>query len=428
MSYPRYADREELAADQRVKLRCLLGELVASNAFYGPRIEAAGLDPESVTLDEFTARMTTTSKAEIVADQRRHPPYGSNLTYPMERYVRYSQTSGTTGEPMRWLDTAPSWDWMLDHWIRVFEAASVGRDDRVFFPFSFGAFLGFWTAFDAAVKMGCMTIPGGGMSSLARLRALADNSATAMCCTPTYAIRLAEVAAGEGLDLGELALAKIIVAGEPGGSVRAVREHIASLWPGARVFDHHGMTEVGPVSFPNPDFPGVLHVLEGSYVAEVVEPASGRPVAPGEIGELLLTTLGRHGSPLLRYHTGDLVKPSSRGAAQLGVPELALEGGILARTDDMVVVRGVNLFPSAVEEVIRGESGVAEFQIELTASGPLAEVRVRLEPRPGVDAARLARRLETALRLAFALRIPVEPVAHGSLPRFELKAKRWRRV
>ncbi|MCP5115035.1 MAG: phenylacetate--CoA ligase, partial [bacterium] len=153
MSYPRYADRDELAADQLVKLRCLLGELVASNAFYGPRIEAAGLDPESVTLDEFTARMTPTSKAEIVADQRRHPPYGSNLTYPMERYVRYSQTSGTTGQPMRWLDTALSWDWMLDHWIRVFEAASVGREDRVLFPFSFGAFLGFWTAFDAAVKM-----------------------------------------------------------------------------------------------------------------------------------------------------------------------------------------------------------------------------------------------------------------------------------
>lgn len=428
MLRPRFSDRETLAADQFAKLRHLLAELAGRNGFYRPRLAAAGFGAGIASLDDFTSRMPVTTKAELVEDQRRHPPFGTNLTYPLARYVRYNQTSGTTGQPLRWLDTAQSWDWMLGSWILVFEAAGVDREDRVFFPFSYGPFLGFWTAHDAAVRLGCLTLPGGGMTSRDRLAMLVDNGATVMCATPTYAVRLAEVAAEEGIDLAATTIAKIIVAGEPGGGVPAVRQRISSLWGGARVFDQHGMTEVGPVSFPNPEIPGVLHVLEGRYLAEVLDPETGRPAAPGETGELILTTLGRFGSPLLRYRTGDLVRLSPRPPAELGYVETALEGGILARTDDMVVVRGVNLYPSAVEEVIRRDDAVAEHQVELATGGALAELTVRVEPRPGADAGGLAERLEDALRQAFQLRIAVEVVSPGALPRFELKAKRWRKV
>ena len=419
--------RAALESDQLTRLRWLVAELVPGNGFYAPRLRDAGLDRgELRSLADFTSRLPLTTKAELVADQRQNPPYGSNLTYPLERYVRFHQTSGTSGQPLRWLDTAESWDWMLGAWMRVFEAAGLVPADRLFFPFSFGPYLGFWAAFDAASRYGCLALPGGGMTSKARLKVLVETGATAICATPTYAIHLAEVAAGVGVDLARSKVHTVIVAGEPGGAVPATRERIASLWGGARVMDHHGMTEVGPVSFPNPRHPGVLHVMESSYLAEVIDPESGRALPAGEVGELVLTTLGRFGSPLLRYRTGDLVQVSTRGPEELGHPETALEGGILSRVDDMVVIRGVNLYPSAVEDVIRALPEVAEYRVELTTRGSMGEVRVEIEPVPGsLDAGELAARLEESFRTAFQLRIPVRVVEEGMLPRFELKARRW---
>lgn len=432
MSSPAFKDRRELEAAQLAALRHLVAGLVAGNAFYRPRLEAAGLAEGPSSLAEWSARMSFTTKAEIVDDQARDSPWGTNLTYPLERYVRFHQTSGTTGQPLRWLDTAESWAWMLDAWERVFRETGVEPGEAIFFPFSFGPFLGFWTAFDAASRLGATAIPGGGLGSRERLELVVETGATTLCLTPTYALRLGEVAAAEGIDLGASGVRRLIVAGEPGGGIAATRERISALWGGARVFDHHGMTEVGPVSFPNAEHPGVLHVVESSYLAEVLDPATidaehpetARPVEPGERGELVLTTLGRLGSPLLRYRTGDLVEPSKRSPAELGHLELALEGGILARTDDMVVVRGVNLYPSAVERVIRAESEVEEFRVELEEAAGMLEMRVVAEPRPGAGEG-LSSRLEEALRRAFHLRVPVELAAAGSLPRFEMKARRW---
>src|SRR5439155_23779728 len=202
------------------------------------------------------------------------------------------------------------------------------------------------------------------------------------------------------------------------------------------------MTEVGPVTYECPARPGVLHVMEGAYFAEIVEPATGKPLAEGQTGELVLTTLGRIGSPLLRYRTGDLVRSSprpstldprpstlSRSACPCGRSELALEGGILGRTDDMVVVRGVNVYPSAVEEIVRGCSEVAEYQVEINTRAALPEMRIQIEPGPEcADAAALRRKLERAFETALALRVPITMVPPGTLPRFEMKAKRWRRV
>lgn len=420
-------------------MRHLIGELLQGNRFYAPRLKAAGLDAGLPDLATFTARMSFTTKEEMVADQRAHPPYGTNLTYPLERYVRFHQTSGTTGgAPLRWLDTTESWNGLLKVWQRVFAVAGIGVGSRVFLPFSFGPFLGFWTAFDAARRIGCLTLPGGGLSTLGRLRLIVDNQVDAVCCTPTYALHLGQTAAAEGIDLAAAGVRAVIVAGEAGGSVEATRREIERLWGGndgrVRVYDHHGMTEVGPVSYPNPRFPGVLHILEESFLGEVLDAATGRPVAPGEVGELVLTTLGRVASPLLRYRTGDLVRPSVRSAEELGFPDLALEGGILSRVDDMVVVRGVNLYPSAVEAVIRAQPGVAEYRVELSHRGALTEVRVLVEPTPGLEAREaparesLVRELETALRTAFQLRIPVHLAAAGELPRFEMKARRWHRA
>jgi phenylacetate-CoA ligase len=287
-------------------------------------------------------------------------------------------------------------------------------------------FLGFWTAFESAARLGCMRIPGGGMTSAARLRAVMDLGATVLCCTPTYALRLAEVAVEEGIDLTAAKVRRIMVAGEPGGSLPHVCSRIEKAWPGARVVDHHGMTETGPVTYECPRRRGVLHVMEGAFLAEVIDPGTGAAVAAGGRGELVLTTLLRAGSPLLRYRTGDLVELGATGRCECGSEEMALVGGILGRTDDMLVVRGVNIFPAAVDEIIRGFADVAEYRVEADVNRSLAELRVLVEPTPECsDALKLTDRIRAELQNAFGLRIPVSSVGYGDLPRFEMKARRW---
>jgi phenylacetate-CoA ligase len=316
---------------------------------------------------------------------------------------------------MAWIDTPQSWEAMLECWRFVYRGAELkAGEDRLFFAFSFGPFLGFWTAFEAAAS-DYLVIPGGGLSSQARLETMARYQATALCCTPTYALRLGEsIGAASGVTLDQLAVSKVIVAGEPGGSIPAVRERIEKLW-NARVFDHHGMTEVGPVSFETTDAPSLLQVIEEAYLAEVID-AEGREVADGECGELVLTTLNRTACPLIRYRTGDWVRKRRIN------DRLCLEGGVLGRVDEMVVIRGVNIYPSAVERVVRQFVGIAEFQIEQRKVDAMDELELRIELEP--DAAPdLVKQLENKLRDTFSMRIPVRLV--DSLPRFEFKAKRW---
>ena len=406
--------RAALEAEQLARLRSLLKALVPGNVFYTARLH----DCEAIrSLEDFTRLVPFTTKTELIEDQQAHPPYGSNLTFPLEAYTRFSQTSGTSALPLRWLDTPESWDWMLDNWRTIFHAAGVSAGDRVFFAFSFGPFLGFWTSFEAAAKLGLLCIPGGGLSSEARMRAIIETSATILCCTPTYALRLGQIGSAGSQ------VRTIIVAGEPGGSIPSTRAQIEKLWPGARVFDHHGMTEVGPVTYECAQRPGTLCVIELSYLAEIIDPTTGQPVGNGQNGELVLTTLGRTGSPLLRYRTGDVVK---KGFVD---DTLAFEGGILGRSDDMVIVRGVNLYPTAIERIIREDAEIAEYRVELRKSGVMDELAITIEPAGGCAApAALAANLESELRSAFGLRIPVSIAIPGALPRFEMKAKRWVRL
>ncbi len=403
------------------QVRSLWTEVMAGNAFYRAKLGAAGVADCPATFARFTEQVPFTTKEELVADQRQHPPYGSTLTFPLERYTRCHQTSGTQGAPLRWLDTPESWSALTDDWVEVLGAAGVGLGDRILFAFSFGPFLGFWLAFEAGQRVGALCLAGGGMSTTLRLRVLRENACTVLCCTPTYALHLAEAAATAGFDLRTGTIRTLVVAGEPGGSLPATRSRLSSAWNGARVFDHHGMTETGPVTYEHPDRPGHLVVLERSFLAEVIDPASGQAMPPGQPGELVLTTLRRAASPLIRYRTGDLVQ--ARRIATSGSSLLVLEGGILGRVDDMVIVRGVNVYPTAVEETVRSIPGSGEYRVTLDQRNPLAELSLEVEASTDVAAA-LADRLQDAL----ALRIPVTAVPVGTLPRFEHKARRWRRL
>jgi phenylacetate-CoA ligase len=241
-----------------------------------------------------------------------------------------------------------------------------------------------------------------------------------MACTPTYALHLALVGKGMDLAVGGLGVEALVVCGEPGGSIPEVRERIQAEW-GARVVDHHGMTEIGPVTVSDPGNPDLLRIYHPSYHAEVVSPESLEQVTLGEVGELVLTTLGRYGAPLIRYRTGDLVRPVA--TEETDPAPFALQGGIIGRADDMVVVRGVNVYPSAIEAVVRAVDGVGEYQVEVDEQGTLPEIRLVIE---NLGDGRAEETLEARLRSVFSMRIPVRAVESGTLPVSEMKAQRWK--
>ena len=421
-----FLDRPELARLQWSRLSELLAEILPRNRFYAAKFTAAGIDPTRLrSLDEVN-QLPLTTKAELIADQLAHPPYGSNLTYPLTRYQRLHQTSGTAGQPLRWLDTHDSWQALLNCWKHIFRIAEVNESDRLLFAFSFGPFLGFWTAFEAAGQLGHLCLAAGGLSSQARLRLLLDNRATVVLCTPTYALRLAEMAAQQGIRLHPetpgYAVRLLIVAGEPGGSIPATRRRIEEAWS-ARVLDHSGMTETGPMTAECLPAPGGLHLLEMDYFAEVVDPQSAQPSLPGELGELVVTNFGRCGSPLIRYRTGDLVRVDLR-PCRCGRVLLRLDGGILGRTDDMIHLRGNNVYPTALEGLIRRFREVAEYRVRVEQSSSLTALRIEIEPANGTAGAELAEQVAAAIREELLFRAEVTAVPPGSLPRFEMKASR----
>jgi phenylacetate-CoA ligase len=408
------ASRDEIEAHQLARLRAGLSQMLASNGFYQRKL--AGTDPQCIAdLDAFR-KLPFTTKSELVSDQLEHPPYGTNLTYPLRDYVRLHQTSGTTGQPLKILDTAESWDWWAACWQTIYEAAGVTNEDIVFLAFSFGPFIGFWSAYEGAKRVGALVVPGGGQTSLQRLQTILSTGATVLVCTPTYALHLAEVAQTEGIDIAASSIRVTIHAGEPGASIPNTRRRIETAWS-ARTYDHLGMTEMGAYGFTclHQD---AVHINEAEFIAEILDPTTGNPVAVGERGELVLTNLGRWGTPAIRYRTGDLVQRGPTTCA-CGRTFLTLPGGVLGRLDGMLIVRGVNVYPSSIEDVLRGFPEVEEFRITVTKADELDEIALDLEcPEEIVP------HIEVALRRGLSLRVPVRAVPSGTLPRFELKARR----
>jgi phenylacetate-CoA ligase len=415
MSRLETADRSRIEAHQLSRLQEGLRRFLPDNRFYRRKLLQEGETLSIERLDDL-ARLPFTTKRELVSDQEEHPLYGTNLTYPLSEYVRFHQTSGTTGRPLKILDTRESWDWWAECWESVYEAAGVSRDDIVFLAFGFGPFIGFWSAYEGAKRIGALTVPGGSMDSLQRLRVMQEIGATVLVCTPSYALRLAEVAQEHGIDLREMSVRVTIHAGEPGASIPATRERIERAW-GARTYDHTGMTEMGAYGFACSEQQGV-HVNEGEFIAEILDPATGRPVQEGQVGELILTNLGRWGSPAIRYRTGDLVRHGGYNCP-CGRSFLMLPGGVLGRADDMLIVRGVNVYPSALANILHRFPEVTEYRVIVTKNGPLDEIALQVE-----CPAALVATIQEEMRLALNLRVPIEAVELGTLPRFELKARR----
>jgi phenylacetate-CoA ligase len=420
------APRERLRTLQLQKLQSLVSEICGRNRFYTKKWSDAGIVAADIQSFSDFEKLPFTYKSELMRAQEEAPPFGTNVTYSIEAYTRVHQTSGTTGTPMRVVDTPESWDWWGHCWGHVLKGAGVTSADRMFLPFSFGPFIGFWAAVEGATRVGAMMIPGGGWDSIQRLHTIRELGATVVCCTPTYALRLAEVARKARFDMSSLSVRALIHAGEPGANVARTKARIEEAW-GAKCFDHAGASEVGAHSFECELQPGGIHLIESEFIAEVIDTQTGREASAGEIGELVITNLGRPGFPVIRYRTGDLVR-MNLSPCSCGRTFARFDGGLLGRSDDMVTIRGVNVYPTAIENVIRQFGSVDEFQVTVTSVHEMHNLEVQIEVVSGNDAELVRTHVEQAIYHALSLRPTVRVAKPGTLAHFEMKARRFRRL
>ncbi|MFN8059747.1 MAG: AMP-binding protein [Vicinamibacterales bacterium] len=421
--------RDDLRALQLFKLRRLCDWAHATCGFHRRRWDAAGFHPSQLRSLDDIRRIPLMTREDWMDAQVAQPLFGDLTTVDHDLAIRYHFTSGTTGRtPLRVLDGMKDWEWVAEMWAYGFWGAGVRPRDRVFFAFSYGTFIGFWGAHYCCEKLGALVLPSGGATTEARVQGILELGATTVCSTPTYALRLWNEAERLGIDLArDSKVDKVILSGEPGGSIPAVKRRLEEVW-GAKVFDMAGMTEIGSIMiFECASQPGGTHIIEDHFIEETLDHATNEPVPYGAKAERIVTSFGRGFIPLVRYRTNDLVIRQPHTTCTCGRTGDIYEGGIQGRWDDMKLIRGTNVYPRAVEAIVREFDLVEEFQIAIVREDIRDEIYVHVEPKAGRDEewpsvrARMAKDLSVAHE---GLRFHVERAPAGSLPRFELKAKR----
>lgn len=421
-------DRADLRALQLAKLRRLLDWAQQRSPHYKDSFAAAGFSPDQLRTYDDLRRIPMLTREEWMAGQAANPPYGTLPVAGPEAAIRLHTTSGTSGrEPLRALDSRKDWAWAAEMWCYGAWAMGIRPGDVAYVAFGYGSFIGFWGLHYGLEKLGALVVPGGAQPTERRIRQVADFGATVVASTPTYALRLAQEADHQGIDLDSVRV--VLLSGEPAGSIPATKQLIERQW-GAKAYDTAGMTEISTIfMFECTGQPGGAHVIEDHVIEEVVDPDTGEPVEYGERGERVVTSFGRGMIPLIRYRTKDLVVKVPHTACTCGRTFDIYSGGVLGRTDDMKKVRGTNVYVRSIESIVRAHPEIDEFQVRLATVGIRDEIYLRVEltdPRPATDTWRaLSARLHDELADAHeGLNFLVELAEPGSLPRFELKAKR----
>ncbi|HEY3728675.1 MAG TPA: phenylacetate--CoA ligase family protein [Solirubrobacteraceae bacterium] len=421
--------RESLEALQLAKLRRQVAWAAERSPWYRRVLGFSGLDRSSLDSLSDLRELPLLTREQWMSSQFEHPPYGEIPTIGGDGAIRVHTTSGTTGKgPLRALDSRKDWAWIAEMWAYGIWGCGVRPGDTAYIAFGYGSFIGFWGLHYSMEKIGVLNVPGGAQTTETRVRQILDFDCTVVASTPTYALRLAQEAESLGLDLPGSSVSRLILSGEPAGSIPQTKALIEEQW-GAKAFDTAGMTEIGTIMvFECEHQPGGTHIIEDHVYEEVIDPVSLEPLGYGESGERVVTSFGRGAIPLLRYRTGDLVSRVPASTCSCGRGFDIYEGGILGRVDDMKIIRGTNVYPRAIEAIVREFSEVDEFQTVITREGVRDEITLRVELKPDWDLERwdgLAESLHNQLALAHeGLNFRIERASEGELPRFELKAKR----
>lgn len=422
--------REDLERLQLAKLRYTCEWAEARSPWYQRTFKEAGFRSEQLKSLDDLRRLPLLTRDDWMKSQQANPPYGELPVIGPEGAIRVHTTSGTSGrEPLRALDSRKDWAWIADMWAYALWACGVRPHDVNYTAFGYGAFIGFWGLHYAMEKVGVLNVPGGAQTTHARIGQIIDFGATVVASTPTYALRLAQEAQDIGVDLRSSKVERLILSGEPAGSIPETKALIEDQW-GAKAYDTAGMTEVGTLVMFECDFqPGGAHIIEDHLLEEALDPVTLEPVPVGtETAERVVTSFGRGTLPLIRYRTSDLIRRVPASECDCGRTFDLYEGGILGRVDDMKLVRGTNVYPRAIEAIVRGYDNVEEFQIRITHEGLRDEITLVLEMASSFDDQRwpgVSRSLHTDLAEAHeGLNFRIERAQENELPRFELKAKR----
>ena len=412
---------------QTSALRRQLGYVGAHSEYYRARWHDLGFEPGDVRDPDDLAALPAVGKDEYVAALADAPPWGAFVAANPADVRRVHFSSGTTGRPTPVCWTQPDLDRWADLWARMAYSQGVRADDVHQCLFGYAWFVGGLGGTAGMARIGATVIPAGSGDTDRQLDTIAHYGTTSVSGTPSFLLHLADVAAGQGRPLRDARVRHVQVGGEPGACIPATRRAIEEQW-GGRCFDGYGSLEFQPIAWECAEQAGG-HLAEDEHYAEVVDPGTRQPVPDGTPGVLVLTHLGKQACPLVRWWTGDVVV-RDRGICACGRTHARLVGGVLGRQDDMLVVRGVNVFPSAVEQLVRRTpQALGEYQIVLSpevtdpVTGYLTAIGLRVETS-AADTDSFARGLADAARAQLGVRCLVTPVAAGTLPRSTHKSRR----
>jgi phenylacetate-CoA ligase len=420
---------EKLRELQLKKFKRIFQWAYERSKFHRALYDRARIRPEDIRTYEDIRHVPKVEKSMMRGIQGKDPfPYGDALCVPLEEVTEFRQTSGTTGQPVYQPDTWQDWEWWSECWSYILWSQGYRPSDRVFIPFGYNIFVAFWAGHYAAEKIGCEVIPGGVLDTKARILKIQELRATAMMATPTYVLGMAETARKMGIEPEKLTIDKITCAGECGASIPSTKQRMEQAW-GARVYDHAGATEIGAWSYECSEQPGGLHVNEGLFLVEIEDIETGEIIwEPGRRGKMVITAFDRQAQPCVRFDSKDVIEWSP-DPCPCGRTYRVIKGGLVGRADDITKVKGVLLSPSAIEEVVRGIPGLGdEFEVIVDKTGDVDEITLRVEVKP--EAREESRRIESQLidqlRLKTNLRYNLEFHTFGSLPRYEVKSKRFK--
>lgn len=418
--------RARLDALHLQRLQALVRYAYDNTAFYRAKFDAIGLMPADIrSLEDFKRKVPLTDKSEFIHLQQERPPYGDTLALPLDMVAHHCETSGTTGVPLAIPYSMSDTVRYGESWVYGYWALGIRPVDSMYFAFGWGNFAGFWSAYWGARRLGCRLISGGGLDTKGHIQAILRLKPTVLVCTPTFALRMAAVAAEMGADIANSSIKFTYHAGEPGPTaLPGMREKIERAW-GAKAGELLGIAEVDAMAPGCPLGDGV-HVNEMNVFTWSLDHQTGREVGAGEMGENIVTGYANTTQPLLNYRTHDIVR--RRDTCACGRTWTKFEGSVLGRTDFMVTVRGTNVYQTAVENVLGQVSGVSmHFELVLTHEDGIDAMTVRFEPEPAVpthERERIGKDAAERIHQALHVRLNVVPVEPGTLPRFELKTKR----
>jgi phenylacetate-CoA ligase len=421
---------EKLLGLQLKKFKRIFRWAYEHSKFHRALYDKAGIKPDDIRSFNDIRNVPVVEKSMMREIQRKDPfPYGDMLCVPLEEVSEYRQTSGTTGQPIYQADTWQDWEWWSECWSYILWAQGYRPNDRVFLPFGYNVFVAFWAGHYAAEKIGAEVVPGGVLDTQARILKIQEIQATAMMATPTYVLGMADTAKNKmGIDPRSLTINKITCAGEPGASIPSTKTRMQEAW-NAKVYDHAGATEIGAWSYECIEQSGGLHVNEAFFLVEIQDIETGEYIEePGRRGKMIITALDRIGQPCIRFDSKDVIMWSS-DLCPCGRSFRRIEGGVIGRADDITKVKGVLLAPAAIEEVVRGLKGLSdEFEVIVDKKGDVDRITLKVELMPDSITRRdsIEAELKDQLRLKTNLGYILEFHEYGSLPRYEVKAKRFK--